>query len=182
LDGDAVVATIKAHGIPSVRGNHDHQSRHNQRWMRQHLAPTAAVCARLLKPETLEYVTELPATLNVVVADVHIVVAHGIPSNDVQYLYPTSRRSAFESAMRKAQEVDPNVDVLILGHTHLPMMVRVLDRWIFNPGSVAGLHTSGSNTCATLTLPDCKFEVFDLVTGMRIVPPLIQVSQRASTA
>lgn len=178
-DGDAVVDTIKAKGIPTVRGNHDSHVRSNQKWLRLDMPRTTfrdtqATTLRLLKDETLDYVEALPTSLVFTLADTHFVVAHGVPSNDLEYLYPTARRSMFEAVVRKARDLDPCVQVLILGHTHAPMVARVLDTWILNPGSVAGLHTSGSNTCGLFTLPECKFEVFDIVTGMRIVPPFLQ--------
>jgi putative phosphoesterase len=177
-DGDAVVATVKAKGIPTVRGNHDTQARSNQQWVRLDMPRSAfrnsqASSLRLLKDETLDYVEALPTSLVFTMADAHVVVAHGVPFNDLEYLYPTARRSMFETVVRKARDLDPRVHVLILGHTHAPMVARVLDTWILNPGSVAGLHTSGSNTCGLLSLPECKFEVFDIVTGMRIVPPFL---------
>jgi hypothetical protein len=39
---------------------------------------------------------------------------------------------------------------------------------------VCGIHTQGTSSCGLLTLPELRFEVFDIITGMRIVPPIIE--------
>ena len=173
-DGDAVVETIKTKGIPSVIGNHDRVMRPHQVWLKQNLGFDPHIKARLLTQATLDYIDALPPHFKVVLDEVHIVVAHGIPSDDTVYLHGTGPRRMFENALDEARHIDPDVKVLIVGHTHAPLIVRLEDCWILNSGSVAGQHTDGSTTCAVLNLPDCKFEVYDLVTGMRIVPPLIQ--------
>jgi putative phosphoesterase len=170
-DGDAVVETIKNKQIPTVRGNHDKDVISNQAWLIKNYGSDPRLAGRLLMQTTLDYLAVLPPTLTLTLEGVSIVVAHGIPSNDLVYLYPTSRRGAFENAIYEAQDIDPAVKVLIVGHTHLPLIVHTLDTSVFNAGSVARLHTSGSGTCGLLTLPEIKFEVFDLVTGLRIVPP-----------
>ncbi|MFN8418262.1 MAG: metallophosphoesterase family protein [Anaerolineae bacterium] len=180
-DGEAVVQTFKSREIPSVRGNHDLAVIANQRWLREAFyAGDPRVTSRLLTEEALQYLHELPPTMNLVLGDegseeqTHLVVAHGIPSSDAVYLYTHSNRRAFNNAINDARDIDPQVRVLILGHTHQPMIAHVGDIYVINPGSVCGVHTQGSSSCGLLTLPEFRFEVFDLVTGMRIVAPMIE--------
>jgi putative phosphoesterase len=180
-DGEAVVQTIRSRKIPSVRGNHDLAVIANQRWLREaFFAGDPRVTSRLLTEESLEYLHLLPPTLNLVLgeADVdkntRIVVAHGIPSSDAVYIYPHSSRRAFENAINDARDIDPLVEVLILGHTHQPMIARIGDVYVLNPGSVCGVHTQGTSSCGLLTLPERRFEVFDIITGMRILLTTIE--------
>lgn len=173
-DGDAVIETIKNRAIPSVRGNHDAAISRSQEWIKRNLGFHPATKARLLKQESLEFIDALPPYFSITLDETSIVVAHGIPSDHEVYLYSKSPRAMFENAVYEAGTIAHDVKVLILGHTHAPMMACIDGVWILNPGSVAGQYTDGSNTCAVLTLPECKFEVFDLVTGMRIVPPFVQ--------
>ncbi|RYE79850.1 MAG: hypothetical protein EOO74_03050, partial [Myxococcales bacterium] len=56
-------------------------------------------------------------------------------------------------------------DVLLLGHTHIPMKIRHGDLWILNPGSVAGTRTRDSSTCAVLELPSRALTVLSLADG-----------------
>lgn len=84
-------------------------------------------------------------------------------------VFPDSRQATFERLAAVAQGV---ADTIILGHTHRPMHVRVGPLQILNPGSVYGVTARDSHTCATLTLPDRAYQVFDLRTGAPLAIPL----------
>lgn len=165
--GNQVVRLLQNRKIACVAGNHDRQALDNQRWLRKRierpLDPSQP--SQLLDDETLAWLSELPTTLDLNLESQHICVAHGTPDSDMHYVFPGSRRSTFE---RVAQEA--NADIIILGHTHIPMLVCVDDTWICNPGSICGTLSSGSSTCATLSLPNGQFKFYDIVTRMRVLP------------
>ncbi len=140
-DDRAVVELLKERGIPCIAGNHD-------RAARSKLA---------LDDEVSNYLRELPPTLTFTLEDKRILVTHAAPWSDLVYVFPTAEKHVFK---RFAYEV--NADIVLLGHTHVPMAAHVRQVWIYNPGSVCGAHTSGSRTCGILSLPDCSFEVFDI--------------------
>jgi predicted phosphodiesterase len=147
-DGDAVVETVKSREILTVRGNHDLAVISNQRWLREMYGADPRIASRILKEESLSYLSVLPPTLTLTLGDegeerTHIVVAHGIPSSESVYLYPYSNRRAFDNAIEEAHDLDPLVQVLILGHTHQPMIARVGEFYVLNAGSVCGIHTQG---------------------------------------
>ena len=159
--GDAVVRALRTASIPTVRGNHDHDAIGNQAWLRENAdLDHPALRGYLLKGETLEYLRGLPHPLRFEWEGVSVLLAHGTPWSEFIYLFPTSRRELFERVAREAGS-----DVVVLGHTHLPLRARVNGTWIVNPGSVCGAYSSGSRTCGVLTLPACEFEVFDLRSG-----------------
>jgi putative phosphoesterase len=161
IDGDAVVKLLQAEAIPCVQGNHDVAAPGNQTWLREHGDfDNPNLLVRLLSKETLAYLQHLPPTLRFNWDNRRVLVAHGTPWEAGQYVFPTSRSPVFRRVIQEA-----NADVVILGHTHLPMRVHVGAAWIVNPGSVCGPHASGSYTCAILTLPDIAFQVLDLGTG-----------------
>lgn len=174
-DGDAVVQIIKTLQIPSARGNHDYDAIGNQEWLRKNVDKThPGLRGRLLKEETINFLKELPRSLNFTIENIRIFVTHGAPWSDVVYVFPTSRRGTFERVAAEAQAI--RSQIVILGHTHTPMAARVDNIQIYNPGSVCGIQSSGSRSCAVLTLPECKYEVFGIKTGEPLAVTKINLS------
>jgi putative phosphoesterase len=75
-------------------------------------------------------------------------IAHGAPSRIDEYVFPDKVPRRLRRELRAAE-----ADVLLLGHTHRPMVLRLGALWIVNPGSVTGARPRDSHTCATLDLP-----------------------------
>lgn len=164
-EGDEVVRIIRQGRVICVRGNHDSDAADNQAWLRQHGDPSSpALQRRLLSDETLDYLSRLPPRLGFSCCGLRVRLAHGAPWSDMVYIFPNSPYALLGRAAREAQ-----ADVLILGHTHIPMWVGVEGVWIANPGSVC---RPGSHTCATLDLPECIWRVFDVTTGQEIDMPV----------
>ncbi len=155
FEGDEVVQIMRDRDIPCVMGNHDH---FNYNWPDLQLA-----IIRTLKLETREYLQQLPTTLTFNWAGKSVLLAHGSPRNRNVFIHPFKSRRVFLEVIEQAQ-----TDIVILGHTHEPMIVCVDEHWIFNPGSVCWLDSDGSGTCAVLTLPDCQFEVYRIRHGRPI--------------
>lgn len=158
---DKVVELLRAHEIPCVMGNHDYTARANHTWRLEN--PELADRHRYVSLETLSYLKDLPQTLDLSLDGKKLHVAHGTPWSMDTYVYAHSSRHVF-----KRVALVGNADVVILGHTHEPMVAKFRERWIVNPGSVCGTHTHGSRTCAVLSLPSCNLKVFDLKKGNRV--------------
>jgi predicted phosphodiesterase len=120
----------------------------------------------LLADDTLDFLATLPDTLTYAWEDRRVLVAHGTPWSRDEYLFSYSKPELFKQVAHFAE-----ADIVILGHTHEPMIALVDNVSIFNPGSV---NKHGSGTCATLTLPDCVFRVFNVRTGERIQPAYVE--------
>ena len=161
-DGDAVVQVVRDQHIPVVRGNHDYNAIENWKYMREHpdRFEIPELVRRDLTAATVDYLENLPKILTFTFAFTLIYVAHGTPWRDIQYVFPSSNRHVFERVASYT-----GVDVVILGHTHVPMLAIIGDTWIINPGSTCGAVSSGSQTCAVLTLPDRAVTFYDLLTG-----------------
>ncbi|MEO1273217.1 MAG: metallophosphoesterase family protein, partial [Myxococcota bacterium] len=86
-----------------------------------------------------------------------VLMAHGTPGNQVGYVTPESIPKAFRRRLRTL-----DADVLILGHTHIPMCLEIGHVTIVNPGSVCNLRPRDSHTCAILYLPERRLEVLEL--------------------
>jgi len=160
LEGDAVVEIIRTHGIPCVRGNHDVDALFNQGWLRKNMdSTTPEAKARLLTDETLAFLKTLPEELRFTWAGMRVLVTHGVPGDFRQYLWEYSPDAEF-----KAIAMTADADIIIAGHTHEPMRVRQRAVWFLNPGTLFTGHGERA-TCATLSLPDCTFTVFNVADG-----------------
>lgn len=164
VNGDVVVDLIQQQGIPCVQGNHDQAAAGNQRWLREHGDPDhPRLRDMLLGDATLEILNQLPTTLLMEFSGRGVLLAHGAPWSQMDYIYASSPRPVYERLMRHAQ-----ANIIILGHTHRPMNVRFGELQVVNPGSVGGEYVGGSSTCGILTLPQGRFEVYDLDCGLKM--------------
>ena len=116
---------------------------------------------RLLKDETLDYIQHLPETRRYTWEGKRIVINHGT----LWSLFSTSPPRFYDRITQMAEG-----DVLLLGHTHEVLHAQYGSTSIFNPGAVS--LRMGGITCATLTLPDLEFTVFDVQTAQVKSPPI----------
>ncbi len=159
-EGDAVVELIRAASILCVMGNHDFDVIGNQAWLRENSDLShPALSGVVLKEETLRFLKHLPRSLTFDWNGRRLFLAHGAPWSTNEYIFPTSYPHVFERLVREAQ-----ADVVILGHTHVPMCVQVGSTLILNPGAVCG-NRNLEATCAVLTLPALDFRIYSLETG-----------------
>lgn len=49
------------------------------------------------------------------------------------------------------------------------MKLKIDEKWIYNSGSLAGNRENLQRTCGILTLPQIKFELFDVDTGKAVM-------------
>lgn len=180
--GDAVVRLIGEQKIPCVLGNHDEAAPSNQRWFRDNADINHPnVHPRLLNAETITYLENLPRTLRFTVAGKNILLVHGTPTSNVDYLFSNNPPERFRWIAEQA-----NADIIIFGHTHEAFQAYFDGVWFFNPDSALASnaatllpqngnqnHEDSKSSCATLTLPDCDFRVFNIETGQQLDVPFI---------
>lgn len=171
--GDAVIHLLRTLRIPCVGGNHDFDVAENQKWLRENGDPNNPNLAlRLYRNETLEFLAALPLTRTFQAAGRRMMLAHGAPWSPGTYIYYNATPEVYLRVRQAA-----NADVLIVGHTHQPMHVQFDGFHVVNPGSVCGGVTTGTQTCAILTLPSCQLEVYDLNDGHLVLDyPHLQLS------
>lgn len=141
-DQDRVVSMIRERNIPTVRGNHDE-------W---HYSLTAANTA---------YLKSLPLDWRASVDGVGIFMCHGKPGSNLWGLY----RDHISETLLNMMLASLQVDVLVTGHTHIPMYLRVARGCVVNPGSVYTFKSSRatSHTYGVLHLPTLEFELYDVM-------------------
>lgn len=168
-----LVELLESAGVRSIVGNHDKTILH----VPNH--PLRASAS--IEPRRLVYLAELPEQLTLDVAGVRILVAHGAPWDppgaiEATYVYPQDT-----PRLERMREVE--ADVVVLGHTHVPMAERVASRLIVNPGS-CGVPTGSARelTCTTLDLDTLDVEMHRFTSSAlevgRPMRPGAQVSRR----
>ena len=140
-----VVDIMRERGIPSVRGNHDE-------WVYG------------LTPENNAYLKSLPLDLRCVYENIDIFMCHGKPGSNMWGLYHDHVSSTLLRMMLETLRAD----ILITGHTHVPMYVQTDRGCVINPGSAYYTFNSmrtSSRSFGIARLPALTFELYDVVTG-----------------
>jgi putative phosphoesterase len=140
---DQVVTAIRERGIPTVRGNHDETGSG-------------------LTPENRAFLRDLPLEWRAEWAGSAVYMCHGKPGNNLWGLYRDHISDTLLSMMLRSLRVE----VLITGHTHVPLYARVNGGCVVNPGSLYTFRNlrATSHTYGVLSLPSMQFEVYDLQT------------------
>ncbi|WP_456482858.1 metallophosphoesterase family protein [Methanopyrus kandleri] len=87
---------------------------------------------RQLDEDRREFLAKLPKTERFEVEGVSFFLVHGSPRDPIwEYVFPHTPRQLLEKLVDKA-----GTDVLIMGHTHVPMYDEVNGSYVLNPGSV----------------------------------------------
>jgi len=139
---DEVVSLIRQRNITTVRGNHDE-------W------------AFKLSTENQAFLQDLPLDWSGEIGDSRIYMCHGKPGNNIWGLY----RDHLSDTLLNMMLDSLNADVLITGHTHIPMCIAVNKGVLVNPGSLYQFgYTSrpSSHSYGVLYLPEMAFELFDV--------------------
>ncbi|PIT88935.1 MAG: metallophosphoesterase [Candidatus Levybacteria bacterium CG10_big_fil_rev_8_21_14_0_10_36_7] len=125
-----VIEEMKARNIISVMGNHD-------KYILQGFAPEKAneqvlksveFTKKIISEESLNYVKSLPEKIEATIDGKKVLICHGSPWDNLEErIYPNFPN--FE----KFENIEQ--DIIVLGHTHYPMVVEIGGKIIVNPGS-----------------------------------------------
>jgi putative phosphoesterase len=141
---DKVVAFLVEHQIASVRGNHD-------RWAVERASGVPSVPGTFGggKPssESVEALKQLPAHLLIDDGPRVGVIVHGSPSDDMDFV----TQQTHPPYLLDRWLLEMNANLLVVGHTHKPMLYRSEHGLVINPGSVISAPVvSTSRTFALL--------------------------------
>lgn len=123
-----VVGALAQLPVKAVRGNHDEAAvTGDTSWFNRTAALALEWNRNHLTAETAGYLSRLPTTLEFEFDGKKFFVCHGSPRDPLyEYVYPD---------MVGSLEL-PDVDILILGHTHIQFHRRLGGLDVLNPGSV----------------------------------------------
>jgi putative phosphoesterase len=134
---------IRRHAAAAVQGNHDHGAGYGDDcraygpW-RDLDEIYRTISDEGLSPDDRRYLRTLPLITSVTLGGARFALVHAAPSDPLyRYLPPDTPDDAWD-----AELAGLDADVLVLGHTHLPLLRRRGRTAIVNPGSV-GLPRDG---------------------------------------
>jgi len=125
-----VVNKIKKSNIVSVRGNHDQYLLDGKapESANQKVKDSIEYTKKIISKESLRFLEKLPNRLMLGIKGKRVLVCHGSPWDHLEgRIYPDYAN--FE----RFKSVD--ADIIVLGHTHYPLVKKVGGKTILNPGS-----------------------------------------------
>jgi putative phosphoesterase len=143
-----ILSLVQEHGVHAIVGNHDVSL--EQSWTQ-----------RSLHPDVTEALRVLPRSIECHVGGLRIGVFHGSPWDRTDdgynhYLFPSDTSQLHRAA-------DGPYDVVLLGHTHVPMSVQVGDTLVVNAGTCGEPGRLDRRfTCASIDLGSGQVELHDL--------------------
>lgn len=114
-----------------VRGNHE-------RWL---LADEARTLPQAhlrddLSPQTIEWLTSLPATRTLESSAGKLLLCHGVGEDDMVRLLPDDEPPALADNTALQKVLGRNYEVMVCGHTHKPMVRTLFGLLVVNAGTL----------------------------------------------
>lgn len=125
-----VIEMVKKNKIISVKGNHDKYLLESEALEDKSdtIRQSVAFARKIIKKENLEFLKDLPDELNLEIDGKKVLVFHGSPWNKFE-----ERIYSDYPHFEKFETI--KADVLILGHTHRPIIKKIRKLTLVNPGS-----------------------------------------------
>ncbi|KAA0569944.1 metallophosphoesterase family protein [Azospirillum sp. Sh1] len=152
-----VVADIMDKASLVVQGNHDHAVAYDDdsRWSPRY-RPIAEATRRytssVLSEAQKVYLRGLPQQAQAKRDGLLFHLTHAMPSDPLYGRYPTDTEG-WDSVLDGLQ-----ADVLLVGHTHVPILRKVRDRIVLNPGSL-GQPRTGTSLASYAVCQNGHFEL-----------------------
>ncbi|MEM4245002.1 MAG: metallophosphoesterase family protein [Candidatus Nanoarchaeia archaeon] len=120
--------------IVCVKGNHDAVSLDLKSldWFNSYAQAALKWTNKILSKESKGFLEKLPEVYEETIERRKVFMVHGSPHDHLfEYVYPNSSDSLLNSIIGEAK-----ADILIVGHTHVPMIRKLGGKLFINPGSV----------------------------------------------
>ena len=144
------VELVRKNEIISVKGNHDIScvNLQDKELFNQFGRVAIEWSSKKLTEENKQFLFNLPKHLKLK----KIYLVHGSPINPIwEYVLPDASKSYLK---RLIKETKQDIDVLIMGHTHIPFIKEIKDKLIINPGAVG--QPRDNNPKASFCILDAK--------------------------
>ncbi len=128
-----VVKLVRSKGIKSVMGNHDYAAvTRDVGDLNDRAASAVTWTAGKLTRENRDYLASLPTHLELKVEGQNLYVVHGSPRDPLsEYVFPDFSNRDMVGVVKGVE-----ADIVVLGHTHIPMKRIAMGKIVINPGGV----------------------------------------------
>ena len=153
-----VMKWMREKEVTVVMGNHDYYtSAGDSGWFNRDAADALKWTASQLNESEKKYLIKLPRTASITVDGFKIFMAHGSPSDPLhEYVHPETHEYKLGLFLKSLE-----VDVIALGHTHIPYKWTNGKGTVLNPGSVGQPRSGNPEACyviLTIELNDLRIE------------------------
>lgn len=130
MPNECIKELIK-HNVKSIYGNHEYALLHNKAltWFNYNAVKALLWHKENLKSFAWEWIKKLKEKIILKLSCKKILFVHGSPDNCFEYVWPTTSDEIFNYWLEKY-----SIDILVLGHTHLPFIKKLSNGLILNPG------------------------------------------------
>lgn len=147
------VRWIRERADATVRGNHDTAVAlgvpcRSAQPFRRLSEESRKLTVPLLSEEERRFLADLPLRRSIALGGVQIEMLHAAPDDPLYHYLPATELAAWERAV---EHID--ADVILVGHTHVPAVLRFGQKLVVNPGSV-GLQRDGDARASYAILDD----------------------------
>jgi putative phosphoesterase len=131
-----VIELIKPWKKYIVRGNHEDmlvKARRNPDFLSEiekKYGSAIKYTIDVLSQSDLDMLCNLPHPLDLKIDGIKILLCHGTPWDNDVYVYPDAKTEVIDKCAQQCY------DIVILGHTHYPMLKLVGETQLLNPGSI----------------------------------------------
>lgn len=158
-EDEAVIDIVRSYNIVSVRGNHDREAYADPVDLWELEDDVNGDLGDLRNAYRAEYLNSLPLTRKFEWNGLRVFLTHGTPWSDTYHVFPNVSADVCRRILNETK-----ADIVVLGHTHIPMKLQIGDKWILNPGALCGNRDDLKRTCGILELPQAQFDLFDVDT------------------
>lgn len=147
---DEVCSAVRSLDAFTIRGNHDSYVSGFATYDKKHEDDYRVdYCRKVLCPSNLRWLRALPVSLTFRFTRLTMTIRHASPWDEITYIYPDSI-DLMNTIQLGEQEI------LVLAHTHHPLLKKHGAGWLLNPGSVGQPRDR---------IPGASYAVVDTETG-----------------
>lgn len=177
-NADKVIEMLSSWDFKCVSGNHEKKF---AEWLVGFDCETKflkygscyAEAEKKLTKAQVEFLLGLPDTLEFSVENKRVLLCHGSPWSNDEYLYPDMKQD------KKDELSKISADVIIYGHTHYPFIHKNNNKLFLNPGSVGQPRDRKPGACWALwdtetnqvSLKREPYDMSDLLDSIRNIDP-----------
>lgn len=124
-----------------IKGNHENiylaYLKDKEMFLDQVYGKSFEKYAQSFPKELNDYISNLPISNQITIDNISFCLYHGSSLNPDEYIYPTTEKKQFFQFRKNSSKV------ILLGHTHYPMIYQMNSSLIINPGSVGQSRITG---------------------------------------
>lgn len=151
-----VVDWARTNKIESVMGNHEYAvATGDISWFNPQAQKAILWTRSILTRENFQFISNLPKKIEMEFTGKKALLVHGSPIDPIfEYVLPETHQHMFDYYLSRNR-----VEMIAMGHTHIPFVSKLDAGMIFNPGST-GQPRSGDPraSCAFLKINDARIE------------------------